>query len=138
MVHFYGRVIFLCVPHLLYLCVDEHMYYLRVPAIVYSAAVKIGVGLPWWFSCKESTCQAGNEVHSLSQEYPLEKEMITYSSILAWEIPWAEGPGGYSPQDCKRVWHDLATKQQQQNLGIHESFQIRVFSRYMPRSGDTG
>ena len=27
-------------------------------------------------------------VHSLSQEDPLEKEMATYSSILAWEIPW--------------------------------------------------
>ena len=34
----------------------------------------------------------------LSQEDPLEKEMATHSSILAWEIPWAEEPGGgYSP-----------------------------------------
>ena len=29
-------------------------------------------------------------VHSLSQEDPLEKEMATYSSILAWEIPWMD------------------------------------------------
>ena len=33
------------------------------------------------------------QVQSLSQEDPLEKEMATYSSILAWEIPWTEEPG---------------------------------------------
>ena len=32
---------------------------------------------------------------SLGQEDPLEEEMATYSSILAWEIPWTEEPGGY-------------------------------------------
>ena len=36
-------------------------------------------------------------VPSLGQEDPLEKEMATHSSILAWEIPWTEEPGGYSP-----------------------------------------
>ena len=33
-------------------------------------------------------------VRSLGQEDPLEKEMATHSSILAWEIPWTEEPGG--------------------------------------------
>ena len=33
-------------------------------------------------------------VRSLGQEDPLEKEMATYSSILAWKIPWMEEPGG--------------------------------------------
>ena len=32
-------------------------------------------------------------VRSLGQEYPLEKEMATHSSILTWEIPWTEEPG---------------------------------------------
>jgi len=32
-------------------------------------------------------------VRSLDQEYPLEEEMATHSSILAWEIPWTEEPG---------------------------------------------
>ena len=32
-------------------------------------------------------------VQSLGQEYPLEKEMATHSSILAWRIPWTEEPG---------------------------------------------
>ena len=37
-------------------------------------------------------------VQSLGQEDPLEKEMATHSSILAWRIPWTEEPGGlYSP-----------------------------------------
>ena len=33
-------------------------------------------------------------VLSLGQEDPLEKEMATHSSILAWQIPWPEEPGG--------------------------------------------
>ena len=33
------------------------------------------------------------QVRSLGQEHPLEKEMVTHSSILAWEIPWTEEPG---------------------------------------------
>ena len=38
---------------------------------------------------------------SLGREDPLEKGMATHSSSLAWRIPWAEEPGGYSPWDCK-------------------------------------
>ena len=34
------------------------------------------------------------QVQSLSQEDPLEKEVATHSSILAWRIPWTEEPGG--------------------------------------------
>ena len=52
-------------------------------------------------------------VLTMGQEDALEKEMATHSSIFVWEIPWTEEPGGYSPWDCKKVWHDLATKQQQ-------------------------
>ena len=33
----------------------------------------------------------------MGQKDPLEREMATHSSILAWEIPWTEEPGGYSP-----------------------------------------
>ena len=40
-------------------------------------------------------------VQSLGQEDPLEKEMATHSSILAWEIPQTEEPGSYSPWGCK-------------------------------------
>ena len=37
-------------------------------------------------------------VRSLGWEDPLEKEVATHSSILAWRIPWTEEPGGYSPR----------------------------------------
>ena len=35
-------------------------------------------------------------VQSLGREDPLEEGMATHSSVLAWRIPWTEGPGGYS------------------------------------------
>ena len=37
-----------------------------------------------------------SHVQSLGQEDPLEEEMATHSSILAWETPWTEEPGGYT------------------------------------------
>ena len=54
------------------------------------------MGLPMWLSGKESRCQAGDtrDVGSIpDQEDPLEEEIVTHSSILAWEIPWREEPG---------------------------------------------
>ena len=54
----------------------------------------IFMGLPRWLSGKEFTCQAGDAGLILSREGPLEKERATHSSILAWEIPWTEEPGG--------------------------------------------
>ena len=48
-------------------------------------------------------------VRSLDREDPLEKEMATHSSILAWEIPWTEEPGGLQSTGSQRVGHDWAT-----------------------------
>ena len=48
------------------------------------------------FNCKESTCNAGDagdEGSILGLGRPLEKEMATYSSILAWSVPWTGEPG---------------------------------------------
>ena len=45
-------------------------------------------------------------VQSLGQEVPLEKEMATNSSILAWEIPWTEKPGGLQSMGSQRVGHN--------------------------------
>ena len=44
-------------------------------------------------------------VQSLGQEDPLEKEMATHSSTLAWRIPWMEKPGGLQPMGSKRAGH---------------------------------
>ena len=56
----------------------------------------------------------GTQVRSLGWEDPLAKGMETHSSILAWEIPWTEEPGGLHPWGHRRVKPDLATKEQQQ------------------------
>ena len=46
------------------------------------------------------------QVQSLGQEEPLEKEMSTRSSVLAWEIPWTEELGGLQSMGSQRVRHD--------------------------------
>ena len=48
-------------------------------------------------------------VRSLGREDPLEKEMATHSSILAWRIPWTEKPGRLQSTGLQRVGHDWAT-----------------------------
>ena len=45
-------------------------------------------------------------VQSLGWEDPLEKEMATHSSILAWKIPWTEEPGWLLSMGSQRVGHD--------------------------------
>ena len=58
-------------------------------------------GFPGGSEVKASASNAGD----LGGEDPLEKEMVTHSSILAWKIPWTEKPGrslvGYSPRGHK-------------------------------------
>ena len=52
-------------------------------------------GLPWWLKGKKIHLpKQETYIQSLDQKDPLEKEMATRSSILAWEIPWIEVPGG--------------------------------------------
>ena len=48
------------------------------------------------------------QVQSLGQEDPLEKEMATHSSILAWKIPWTEDPDGLQSMGSQRVRHNWA------------------------------
>ena len=45
-------------------------------------------------------------VPSLGREVPLDKEMATHSSILAWKIPWTEEPGWLQSMGSQRVGHD--------------------------------
>ena len=72
------------------------------------------MGLPRW--------RSGERIHLLNQEMQetrvgsldwkdsLEKGMAIHSSILAWEIPWPEEPGGLQSVGLQRVRHDLVTK----------------------------
>ena len=46
------------------------------------------------------------QVQSLGRKEPLEEEMATYFSVLAWRIPWTEEPGGLQSIGLQRVSHD--------------------------------
>jgi len=46
------------------------------------------------------------QVQSLNWEDPLEQEITTHSSILAWKIPWMEQPGGLQSMGSQRIRHD--------------------------------
>ena len=61
---------------------------------------------------KNLPAMQGTWVQSLSQEDPLEKEMATHSSTLAWEILWTEDSGGLQSMGSQRVGDNLAAKQQ--------------------------
>ena len=50
----------------------------------------------------------GTQVWSLGRENPLEKEMATHTSILAWEIPWTKEPGRLQSMESQKVGHDWA------------------------------
>ena len=65
----------------------------------------------WWASLvaqrvKHLPAMQETWVQSLGQEDPLEKEMATHSSTLAWRIPWTEEPGGLQSTGSQRVRHD--------------------------------
>ena len=49
------------------------------------------------------------QVRSLGVEDPLEEEMATHSSTLAWEIPWTEEPGGLQTMGSQRIGHNRVT-----------------------------
>ena len=46
------------------------------------------------------------QVRSLGREDPLEKEMATHFSVLVWEIPWTEEPGGRQSMGSQRIRHN--------------------------------
>ena len=54
------------------------------------------------------------QVQPLGWEDPPEEEMTTHCSILAWEIPWTEEPGGLQSMGLQRAGPDGVTKQQPQ------------------------
>ena len=62
--------------------------------IVYTNFIYIYMGFPHSSVGKESACSAGDTDSIPGLENPLEEDMTTHSSILAWRIPWTEEPGG--------------------------------------------
>ena len=64
------------------------------------------MGFPGGSDSKEPACSTGDPGSILGREDPLEKEMVTHSSILAWEIPWADVPGGLQNIGLQRAGPD--------------------------------
>ena len=72
-------------------------------------------GVPGGSAVKNMPAKQETWVRSLGGEDPLDEEMATYSSILAWRTPWPEQPGKPQSMGSRRIRHDLEPKQQQQN-----------------------
>ena len=95
-------------------------------ALKFYVLVPVTLGFPGGSTVKNPAAKQEMSVQSLCQEDPLEKEIATHSSILAWYIPWTEEPSGLQSMGSQRVRHDRATKpQKQQPVTL---FRNRVFT----------
>ena len=78
-----------------------------------------GNGNPLWHSCLENPMDRGAAVHGVTKSWTrlsnftftfhfhaLEKEMVTYCSVLAWRVPGTGEPGGLPSMGSHRVGHD--------------------------------
>ena len=81
----------------------------------------------------------------LGWEDPLEEEMATHSSILAWRIPWTEELGGLQSTGLQRAGHDLATEHSHSHTqvvrdgtrsGRHRGWDTSLGSRLVLRGGE--
>ena len=78
-------------------------------------------GLPWWLkTVKNLPAMQEIWVHPLGWEDPLEKEMASHSSTLAWKIPWTEEPGRLQSKGSQRVRHDWT-------ISLYTQIQIPFF-----------
>ena len=66
----------------------------------------IDISFPVGSVGKEAACNVGDLGLIPGWGRPLEKEMATHSSTLAWRIPWTEEPGGLQSMGSQRVGHD--------------------------------
>ena len=65
------------------------------------------LGPPRWHHGKEPACQGwGRKSQSLGRDDPLEEEIETHFSILAWKVSWTEEPGGLQSRGSQRVGRD--------------------------------
>ena len=75
-----------------------------------SIYIRASLVAQWW------RIHQATQVQPLGQEAPLEKEMATHFTVLAWRIPWREEPGGLQSVWSQRFQHDLATEQEEEEL----------------------
>ena len=75
---------------------------------IHMALLKVGAS-PVARLLKNPPAPQQNQARSLGQEDPLEVGMVTHSSILVWEIPGTEEPGGLQSLELQRVRHNVVT-----------------------------
>ena len=80
-------------------CIEKNQYFWSENFGGNFVVYLLAMGFPGGSVSKESACNAGD----LGWEDPLEKEMATWSSILAWRIPWTEEPGGLQSMGHKEL-----------------------------------
>ena len=82
----------------------------RLDSCIYSFCRSLSkyLGVPRWLSSKESTCQCRRCGFDpwVGHIHPLEEEMATHNSILAWRIPWTEEPCGLQSRGSQRIGHN--------------------------------
>ena len=83
---------------------------------------------------KEPTFNAGDQVRSLGREGPLEEEMATRSSLLAWRISWTEKPGGLQARGLHKLdmtlllnHHLNLKKKKKPFLGLNISLEKMIY-----------
>ena len=81
----------------------KRKYFARISSFVYYNILQ---GFPGAAVVKNPPANAGHVESIPGWKDPLEKEMATRSSILAWDIPWTEEPGGLQSTGSQRVRHD--------------------------------
>ena len=80
--------------------------YLDIFRLIWPLALGMANNAVMQFADRVFLSRESTWVRSLGQEDPLEYEMSTHSSILAWRIPWTEEPGGLQSLRSQRVGHD--------------------------------
>ena len=80
-------------------------FFLKMPVLV-NVFSEVDRGFPNGSAVKNPPAMQETQemwVQFLVQEYPLEEEMATHSSILAWRVPWTEETGGLQSMGSQRV-----------------------------------
>ena len=81
----------------------------EVMSLLFNMQSRLVIDFPSGSDGKASAYNAGDRLRSLGWEDPLEKDMATHSSTLAWKIPWMEEHGRLQSMGLQRVGHDWAT-----------------------------
>ena len=84
----------------------------------------INVGFLGGSVVKNLLAKQETQVWSLGYEDPLEKEMVTHSSILTWKIPWTEQAGRLQSMGSHRIRYDLVTEQECNQRGTEKKLHM--------------